>query len=239
MNGLNPRSVLANKMKEVWSDLGSSEIKQAAMIKPVGLEMLDINRVVRVEQHPSLFEEGQVFLTKNKNKIAEMVDEFSYDVYDDGLKPMNADVYIDLRVTEYHRAWEKRAPSLSFKLSTMQFLIFIATTTSTALGSFNLPTYIPIAMSFGGAIGGVVAYQNLEQRLQRVNAALVAVQRLMVWWHGLSVIEKRIPSNKTFLVNTMEGIIQLEAGSVAVNSMARTQTQKQNGDEDARDAKSS
>jgi len=66
--------------------------------------------------------------------------------------------------------------------------------------------------------GGIIAYQNLETRLHRVNAALVSLSRLMVWWHGLSVIEKRIPANKTFLVDTMEGIIQLESGNMVLNA---------------------
>ena len=38
---------------------------------------------------------------------------------------------------------------------------------------------------------------QVEVRLLRVNAASVSVSRLMTWWWGLSVIEQRIPSNKS------------------------------------------
>jgi hypothetical protein len=40
----------------------------------------------------------------------------------------------------------------------------------------------------------------------------------MVWWHGLSIIEKRIPANKSNLVMSMENIILTEAGCVVVAS---------------------
>ena len=46
---------------------------------------------------------------------------------------------------------------------------------------------------------------------------------MQVWWHGLSVIEKRIASNKTTLVNTMESIIQTEAGSVMVQQSSSSE----------------
>ena len=38
---------------------------------------------------------------------------------------------------------------------------------------------------------------QVEVKLLRVNAASVSVSRLMAWWCGLSVIEQRIPSNKS------------------------------------------
>jgi hypothetical protein len=43
------------------------------------------------------------------------------------------------------------------------------------------------------------------------------------------VIEKRIPGNKTFLVNTMENIIMAEAGSTYI------QTKKESSGDDAGD----
>jgi len=216
---LGPRSILANKIELVWSDLGSSEIRTAALAKPKGLELLDVGTKIKVDQHPALFEEGGVLQAgTNKEKVQEVIDQYAYEFVDDGLKPIGASDYIDIRVQKYLKIYEKRAPTLSWRLSVMQFFIFLASTTSTALGAFDLPAYIPIALGVGSAFGGIIAYQNLETRLHRVNAALVSLSRLMVWWHGLSVIEKRIPANKTFLVDTMEGIIQLESGNMVLNA---------------------
>lgn len=58
----------------------------------------------------------------------------------------------------------------------------------------------------------------------------MSIRKLMVWWHGLSVIEKRIPDNKTNLVSTMESIILSEAGCVLVQAGADS---KAAGDEEA------
>ena len=72
------------------------------------------------------------------------------------------------------------------------------------------------SLGISAVFGSITAYMDLEEKLRRTNSALVSVRNLMVWWHGLSVIEKRIPSNKTMLVETMESIILAEAGSVVM-----------------------
>ncbi|KAJ1495883.1 hypothetical protein T484DRAFT_1875022 [Baffinella frigidus] len=86
-------------------------------------------------------------------------------------------------------------------------------------------------MSFGAMFSAVIAYRKLETRVIRTNAAVVSVRRLMIWWHGLCVIEKRIPGNKTFLVNTMEAIIQAEAGSNYIQTKKDSSGEDSGGDE--------
>jgi hypothetical protein len=81
----------------------------------------------------------------------------------------------------------------------------------------ELPQWIPVSLGLGSVFSAILAYQGIESRMERVNAANISLRKLMIWWHGLSVIEKRIPSNKTSLVETMESIIQAEAGSVVLD----------------------
>jgi hypothetical protein len=82
--------------------------------------------------------------------------------------------------------------------------------------ALKLPHFITLSLGFGSVFSAILEYQGVETRMERVNSANISLQKLMVWWHGLSVIEKRIPSNKTMLVETMESIILAEAGSVVM-----------------------
>ena len=75
---------------------------------------------------------------------------------------------------------------------------------------------------------------DLEEKLRRTNSALVSVRKLMVWWHGLSVIEKRIPSNASNLILTMEQIIMNEAGRVMVQSQSKSDAAREGEEPDAK-----
>ena len=92
------------------------------------------------------------------------------------------------------------------------------TSVSTVLGSMGFANWIPVMMNSASVFGTISAYLELEEQLRRTNVALVSIRKLMVWWHGLSVIEKRIPENASKLVVTMEMIIQAEAGYVLVKA---------------------
>ena len=96
--------------------------------------------------------------------------------------------------------------------------MLICTSSSTILGAYKQPNWIPVAMGIASALGAASAYLQLDERLRRVNGALVSIRKLMVWWHGLSVIEKRIPANKSNMVLTMETIIMTETGHTVISN---------------------
>jgi len=212
----NPRLLFAERIDAVWTDLGASEVRQDSLKKPRNIDLLDLNRIVRVQPHPALYEEGELLFQSKNAPIRQMLDKLSYEFEDDGLKVLSSQDYVDLRVTPYEHLFAARAESICWKRQMIQFFIFILTSLSTLLGALTLMQYIPVALALGSALSSLIAYQDLESRMERVNNANVSLRKLMVWWHGLSVIEKRIPSKKAQLVNTMESIIQAEAGSLVV-----------------------
>ena len=89
-------------------------------------------------------------------------------------------------------------------------------------------------MGISAVFGSITAYMDLEEKLRRTNSALVSVRKLMVWWHGLSVIEKRIPSNASNLILTMEQIIMNEAGRVMVQSQSKSDAAREGEEPDAK-----
>ena len=101
-----------------------------------------------------------------------------------------------------------------------QVIMLFFTSVSTVLGSLGLPNWIPVMMGSASVFGAISAYLDLGEQLRRTNQALVSIRKLMVWWHGLSVIEKRIPANASKLVVSMETIIQAEVGCVYVKAQS-------------------
>ena len=195
-------------------------MRQESLRKPPNNELVNLNKSIKVQEHPALFEEGDVLGNRgyvaSKKVLQETLDKFSYQLEDDGLKVLSAQDYVDLRVAHFEGVWTKRAERLCLQHQVLQLLVFILTSLTTLLGALGQMQWIPVALALGTVFSSTIAYRAVESRMENVNAANVSLRKHMVWWHGLSVIEKRIPANKTTLVNTMESIIQAEAGGVVV-----------------------
>jgi len=203
---------------DLWSDLGSSEIRQGMLIKPSDYDLVKVGTYMQTQEHPALYDEGQVLSTGNKQQRTDVLGRFSRSYFDDGLKKLSAIEYIDIRVEAKLREYERKAPRLGYFVMGIKVVMLLCTSASTILGALEIANWIPVAMGTASAFGALAAYLSLEDRMRRVNSALVSIRKLMVWWHGLSVIEKRIPDNKTNLVATMETIVLTEAGCVLVQS---------------------
>jgi len=212
-------------------------VRQESLSNPKNQDLVDLNRTIRVQQHPALFEEGSVLLGGNASIKREILERFSYEVEDDGLKVLSTGDYVDLRVMPYEDIFAKRAQALCTRQQWFQFVIFILTSASTFLGATAYMQWIPVALALGSVFSSISAYQELESRMERTNNAIVSLRKLLIWWHGLSVIEKRIPANKTALVFTMESIIQAEAGSVLVNATGSSSDQSSGAGEGGADDK--
>ena len=53
---------------------------------------------------------------------------------------------------------------------------------------------------------GWSSYKYMDMKISLTNASLHSLHKLIVWWEGLSVIEKRNPSNKEHLVEAAEEV---------------------------------
>jgi len=231
--GGNPRHVFAKKMEGMWNDLASSEVRQESLQKPSSFDLISLNKHFECVEHPSLYEEGKVLISNNKELIRQTLKRFKRHVDDDGLRSLSAGEYIDIRVTPFRKLYEGRSPDLRRNLTWFTVVIFCLTSVCTGLGAFENAQWIPVTMGISAGFAAALAYTQCEQRMYRTNQACISIKRLMIWWWGLSVIEQRIPSNKSFLVGTMETIIQAEAGTIRVASQKEDQGDDSNGNEAA------
>merc|ERR1719265_341191 len=70
---------------------------------------------------------------------------------------------------------------------------------------------IPIVLTAMSSLDSVVAFEQLQQWLVTTNQALQTLQRLMIWWNGLTMVEQRKVYNKEHLISQTEAVVNIEA----------------------------
>mmetsp|Transcript_19826 Transcript_19826/g.33346 ORF Transcript_19826/g.33346 Transcript_19826/m.33346 type:complete len:850 (+) Transcript_19826:52-2601(+) len=130
---------------------------------------------------------------------------------DDGLKLMSADEYLSLRMLPMVAELSKKTPRLSTWSSTFTVCVLVLSVSAAALSTFDRSDFVPAALALSGGITAWASYQQTDLRLVLTNNALSQLNQLLVWWDGLTMIEKRIPINKETLVKTCEMAIISQA----------------------------
>ena len=158
-NATNPRKVLVTRIEAIWSDLGSSEIRQGMLVKPSDYDLVAVGQQVTTQEHPALYDDGQVLSsgTSTQQRL-DVLGRYARTIFDDGLKKLSAAEYIDFRVSSKLKEYEARAPRLGLANNAVKTLIIICTSTSTILGAYDFANWIPVAMGVASALGAISSY---------------------------------------------------------------------------------
>jgi len=98
-----------------------------------------------------------------------------------------------------------------------------------------LSVFIPAVLALSTTINAWTNYQQVELRLLQTNAAQGQLNQLLVWWDGLSMIEKRVPSNKDKLITESENVILSQATIYSGSNNSSSADQDGDGDVDSDD----
>ena len=150
---------------------------------------------------------------------------------DDGLTLLTADDYLTYRMLPMIAELTTKTPRLSSWSSTFTILVLILSVSAAALSTFERSDFIPAALALSGGITAWASYQQTDLRLILTNNSLSQLNQLLVWWDGLTMIEKRIPINKETLVMTSEMAI-LSQATVVGGSQAGPDTTSASSKED-------
>lgn len=145
------------------------------------------------------------------------------DLYDDGISTLTADEYMRVRVIPLLASFSSKTPGMSLATNTVTSIVIALSVLSSVFSTFNLTLFIPLLMAFSSAISVWMSYKQVDLRLMQTHGLTNALNQLIVWWDSLSMIEKRVPANKEYLVLTTEAVYQ---GQVA------TFTRKKDDDDD-------
>eukprot|EP00927_Polykrikos_kofoidii_P050174 TRINITY_DN44099_c0_g1_i1.p1 TRINITY_DN44099_c0_g1~~TRINITY_DN44099_c0_g1_i1.p1 ORF type:complete len:852 (+),score=139.59 TRINITY_DN44099_c0_g1_i1:98-2557(+) len=161
---------------------------------------------------------------------------------DDGISILSAEQYIAVRVQPMLSDFKRRAPWLNRALCCAQSLTVLLTTMNAALATLQGQAWIPVVVSVISSLQSLMDFHLIQARLQAVNKAAKTLQNLLIWWEGLSLVEKRYPENKENLVQTCESVVSAEQvwpgqGSVGKLSFGKQPADGAGGKDDAREAK--
>jgi hypothetical protein len=87
-------------------------------------------------------------------------------------------------------------------------------------------------MAFSGAATAWVAYLQTDLTILAKNNAISQMNKLIVWWDSLSMIEKRVGANKEMLVLMTEQAIQSQVLGFTISDSSGTGDDKKDDDDE-------
>lgn len=179
-------------------------------------------RSVQSSTHNPDVENGK---TKNVEECNEL---------DDGLGNLTADEYVKIRLTPLMASFTTKAPPMASINTCVSLITILLSVVSSVLTTFQLVTFIPVALALSSALSSWSSYLQIELRLCRTNSALHQLHQLVVWWDSLNMIEKRVSTNKEYLVQITEAAIQ---GQIVSAVSSKTNNNEGDDDDDTKDTK--
>eukprot|EP01031_Cornospumella_fuschlensis_P029602 gene29602-35735_t len=172
---------------------------ESLKVLPTDVEMQD------VEKKYYLPEEASV---GGRTKVDEMDATLGYTwkMQDDHQRPLKPDDYVELRIKPLMGFYQKRlAPNNQF-YNFVQGMLIVATGLGACLTFFSLTEFVAIISTGATCLSAYVEFQSTDKKLARYNSAVASLQKLQVWWHSLTLIEKTDVFNINRLVFETERV---------------------------------
>lgn len=117
---------------------------------------------------------------------------------------------IALRVLPAVLDYQTKIPKAARWKTIWQVITFICTTAGAVLAYSGQSQYVAIISATATAISSWMAFEQLQQRLQRYTTTVRSLENLLSWWASLNDISKAAEANITRLVQDGERIITSE-----------------------------
>jgi len=132
---------------------------------------------------------------------------------DDGTTLVTSEDYVFFRLIPQISEFEAMAPRLGFLHAILQLATFVLAAVTMALPIFDLNRLVPLVINLTTFCSGTLEFEQLGTRLRNTNSSLLTLKNAYTWWHSLSMVEKRFPENKDFLVTVTEGTRDTEVSA--------------------------
>lgn len=99
-------------------------------------------------------------------------------------------------------------PSLSKASQGVKGVVILLSVFSSILSTIDFIVLIPAVMALSGAATSWVSYLQTDLTILAKNSSINSMNKLIVWWDSLSLIEKRNGAHKEMLVMMTESAIQ-------------------------------
>lgn len=152
-------------------------------------------------------------------------------VADNGIVFISAEDYVTFRLMPAIDMLTRKLPSLEQRWSKMQIFTMVGSLMSGVLGILGLRIWIPIVVALVSACEAVSYFEQDSARLTGANNSLCQLEKLLIWWQSLSMVQKRMKVNAEYLVEATEDAIEAET-SAWTQGLLRRQTRAARGAQD-------
>mmetsp|Transcript_90967 Transcript_90967/g.229303 ORF Transcript_90967/g.229303 Transcript_90967/m.229303 type:complete len:568 (-) Transcript_90967:101-1804(-) len=134
-------------------------------------------------------------------------------ITDDGSSLITAEDYVRFRLQPLVATYTDELPRLGFLHRVLQTSTFFLGALTTAASLFDHQELIPLAVTLTTVLTGIAEFEQVGTRLRNMNTSLLQLKNLLTWWHSLSMVEKRLPENKEYLVIVTESTRDTEVSA--------------------------
>lgn len=154
-------------------------------------------------------------------------------VADNGIVFISAEDYVVFRLMPAIDMLHRILPSLERSWSKMQIFTMVGTLASGVLGILSLRIWIPIVVALVSACEAVSQFEQDSARLTGANNSLGQLEKLLIWWQSLSMVQKRVKANAEYLVEATEDAIEAETGAWTQGMLRRQKKASRAGHEES------
>jgi len=135
---------------------------------------------------------------------------------DTGYGPLSAEDYVRFRTLPRLVGYSQKSPKQARMVAIFEIAAISLSTGSSLLGAFDRVQPVPLIVQISSTAGAWVAYRQMKIALKLTNSAVGQLERLVIWWQSLSMIEKRRPDKKEKLVRVTEDVISSAVPELAI-----------------------
>ena len=130
---------------------------------------------------------------------------------------MSVETYMGVRAKAVKRVFEKRAPQVSAALNIFDVLGFTTTSTGSILAIVGHTEWVVVTVLVTTIIKNGIAAAGWRPELAALNAGLLDIQNLSVWWESLTIGDRGTRATKEHCVSVVESALQQVVTAKTVN----------------------
>jgi len=123
---------------------------------------------------------------------------------DNRVSKLRAQQFLDWRLIPELEKRRKATPKWEFWLNVSQFTIFFCSSITAFMAAVDATEYIAVVLAFAAAVSAFVELRQLKHRVRGMNLTISKLGKLLLWWQGLTLVERRQQSSRERLVNETE-----------------------------------
>eukprot|EP00931_Biecheleriopsis_adriatica_P061316 TRINITY_DN36870_c0_g1_i1.p1 TRINITY_DN36870_c0_g1~~TRINITY_DN36870_c0_g1_i1.p1 ORF type:complete len:169 (+),score=42.06 TRINITY_DN36870_c0_g1_i1:220-726(+) len=129
---------------------------------------------------------------------------------DNGFQLVTAEDYVFFRLLPLIQYYNRRAIHLTNLGTGLQIFVFFLTALMSTATVLHFERWVPFIVALITSTNSTLEFENINTQLRNINQSLEALKNLRIWWQSLSMVERRMPSNKEILVSSTEATADAE-----------------------------